>query len=222
MLVFGHCLISGISRILAALLIVWPFASISADSPYTGPEVTAVLTFFKDGETSDFRGLTLGDPKKWTSLVDKLTGESAGGKVKMKPADFRGKGNAMRVTWGEELDMGQVAIYGPPVDLTYYGESLALVFEVLVHHAPNLDVQLGMDCRFPCAASFDIGAALKALKRESWRTISAPLSCLKSDNFDLAKINGVFIMKTAGSMDISLADIRLEKVTKLSLRCPRV
>lgn len=176
--------------------------------------------FFVKGQVPGSRGVTLGDPTQWVTEVKDLRGESTGGKVKMSPEDFRTKADTMRVTWSADPATGNVAIYGAPVDLAAYKDSSALMFDVKVHTPPTQGVEVGMDCGYPCRATFEIGGILKSLQTGRWTALPIPLACLKSANFDLTKINGVFLMGTSGALDISITNIRLQKLPEGFEGCP--
>ena len=178
------------------------------------------VDIFVDGKLLGDRGLTVGDPKQWVTQVKNLQGDSESGKVKLMPSDFRKKGDAMRLTFSENAQMGQMSIYGAQTNLTEYKNSAALMFTVKVHSPPTQDVNIILDCTYPCRAQYDIGGILKNIKPNTWTAIPIPLSCFSGSNFDLSKINGVFGVSTVGGMDVSLADIRIKELPKDALFCP--
>ena len=78
---------------------------------------------------------------------------------------------------------------------------------------------VGMDCGYPCRAEYEVGMLLRKLKKGTWTSFPIPLNCLQSSNFDLSKINGVFVISTSGRLDLSVANIRLEKLPAGSKSC---
>lgn len=198
-------------------LVVIPFLTTGFANAQTAPDPKT--QFFFNGQAPS-RGVTLGDPQKWVTEVKDLKGESAGGKVKMVPEDFRSKADTMRITWSAAPDQGNMAIFGSPVDLSAHKDSSALMFDIKVHTPPTQGVEVGMDCGYPCRALYDIGGILKSLPTGRWTALPIPLACLKSTNFDLTKINGVFMMATAGALDVSITNIRLQKLPEGSVGCP--
>lgn|GEM_PF-366416 len=191
-----------------------------ADDKSGSAALNAETQYFVKGQLPGHRGIALGDPKNWFTEVKGLNGQSQGGKVKMVPEDFRTKADTMRVTWSASSEQGNLAIYGSPINLSAYKESSALMFDVKVHTPPTQGVQVGMDCEYPCRASYEIASILKSIPAGRWTSIPIPLACLKSSNFDLSKINGVFLMGTAGALDISLTNIRLQKLPEGFSGCP--
>lgn len=184
-------------------------------------QVTANSTdYYVKGQLANDHHLLVGDPKKWSTAIEEFNGASEGGKVTVTPTRLRSPNDAIRVQWAEHSDRGEVAIYGPPRNLSSRKETDALFFTVKVHSPPTQNVEVSMDCEFPCRANYEIGGILRSLPQEKWAALPIPLSCFKSANFDLSKINGGFLMATAGALDISLADIRVGKTPEGMTECP--
>ena len=192
----------------------------------TAPEEPAVADglnpdffYFINGELIGERGITLGDPGKWGLSIEGIEGKSATGKIRVEPEDFQHKDDAMRVTWSRSNVKGELAIMGPPINIQVYKDQAALTFDVNVHTRPRESVKVAMDCGYPCRAEFEIGMTLRKLKRNTWTALPIPLNCLNSSNFDLSKINGVFLISTSGRLDMSIANIRLESLPEGSQGC---
>lgn len=181
---------------------------------------TEIIPIFTEGEVKGARGMTLGDPKKWGSPVSGLTGTSKGGKVTVQPQDYRSKGDAMRIKWASDDGMGELAIYGQAQDLSEYKNSHSLMFLIKVNSPPSLGVTVSLDCGFPCRAGFEIGGILHAIKPATWTAIPVPLSCFKGKEFDLTKVNGPFMISTPGALDVSIANVRIEKTPEGLVSCP--
>lgn len=178
------------------------------------------IYFLKQGKIENSRGLTVGDPKNWITLTKQLIGQSKGGKLRTQPTKFRTDYDSVRATWSGCCEMGMLAIYGNAIDFSGFVNTGSLTFDYLVHSPPTLGVDVGMDCQFPCAAGDDVSSILKKTSTGTWDTLSIPLRCIDSDNFDLAKITGVFTMKTSGELDMSIANIRIEAVQGDKVVCP--
>ncbi len=182
-------------------------------------ELPANFYYFIQGQIIGPRGITLGDPKKWGVLVKDLKGKSVSGKITVEPENFQGENDAIRIKWSKKKLNAEMAIYGPAIDISAFKDAAALTFDIKVNKRPKKSVYVGMDCDYPCRAEFDIGKLLRKLKRETWTSFPIPLNCLKSNNFDLTKINGVFRISSSGRPDLSIANIRLEKLPPGSKSC---
>lgn len=183
------------------------------------PALDPKFFYFIQGQTIGGRGFSVGDPSNWsTQLVDKK-GESKSGKISVEPEDFSGKGDALKITTSRKKGLGQLALYGPPVDLSSAKDLAALTFNVKVDQKPNSDVKVGMDCGWPCRAEVSIGKLLRKQEKGQWAALPIPLNCFKNDNFDLSKINGVFLLSTEGRMELSISDIRIERLPEGDKGC---
>lgn len=193
-----------------------------ADAKPPSQDLDPKRNYFVNGQAVGYRGITLGDPSKWGQTVTGTSGESASGKIKINPDSFKSKDDAVHILWSAKDLKGELAIYGSPIDISSYKETAAITFDVKVNTPPTSSVNVGMDCTFPCRAEYDIQAQLKQLKPGTWSSVPVPLACLKSANFDLAKINGVFLLSTSGKLDLSIANVRLEDTPKSFKGCTTV
>lgn len=198
---------------LAAFFLTGSLAT--ADTPQLNPN----FHYFIAGQVVGPRGFSVGDPSNWSiSLID-LVGHSVGKKVKAKPEDYQGKNDALNVVWSKAKMNGQLALYGDPINLAAVRDQATLVFDLKVERKPTKDVTISMDCEWPCRGSFNATNVLKKFPKGEWRYFSLPLNCIRGDKFDLSKINGVFLMSTDGALELSLANIRLERLAEGEKGC---
>lgn len=211
-----------VNSIIVAIIVAIT-TSLCPPSIYAEAELTLNPNFFYfvGGKVIGPRGITLGDPKKWGISVNNLRGESASGKIKIQPENFQSEGDAINIQWSKKKTPGELAIYGAPTNLTAFKDAAALTFDIKVNKRPKKSVTVGMDCEYPCRAEYEIGKQIRKFKKGVWTSFPIPLNCLKSSNFDLSKINGVFRISSSGKLDISLANIRLEKLPKGSKSCKK-
>ena len=78
--------------------------------------------------------------------------------------------------------------------------------------APNKDVEIGMDCGYPCRATITINKMIRKMPKGEWFSMPIPLNCFKSENFDLSKINAPFTISTEGKFTVSIINVRLENI----------
>lgn len=175
--------------------------------------------YFINGNVVGPRAVLLGDPNKWGVAVNELRGKSASGKIQVEPEDYQFEDDALRIKWSKKDIKGELSIFGPEIDISKFKDEAALTFDVKVLKRPRESVMVGMDCGYPCRAEFEVGMLLRKLKKNTWTSFPIPLNCLKSNNFDLSKIGGVFLISTQGKLDLSVANIRLEKLPEGSKSC---
>lgn len=190
-------------------------ASVQAESPAFNPN----FHYFIGGQVVGERGFILGDPANWSIELIDLAGHSANKKVKVQPENYQGKNDALHIVWSKAKMNGQIALYGPPINLAAVRDQATLVFDVKVERKPTQDVTLAMDCGWPCRGSFNAANVLRKFPKGEWRYFSLPLNCIRGEGYDPSKINGVFLMATEGALELSVANIRIERLAEGEKGC---
>jgi beta-glucosidase len=90
--------------------------------------------------------------------------------------------------------------------------AMMLSLAVRINTAPTTEVRLGLG-----SASVPVTAELKGHPLGSYVTLAVPLSCFSAQ--DLRKTPTIAHLETSGSLDLSIADIRLTE-TKTGAKCP--
>lgn len=166
------------------------------------------------------RSISLGDPSNWSTMIQGREGESAGGKIKVVPTDFKASGDAIQLTWAPRKKVqGNLGLYGNAIDLSKFKDTASLTIDMRVDVKPDKDVKIGLDCGYPCRADVSINRMIKKMPKGEWFSLPLPLNCFKSDNFDLSKINGPFSIATEGKFTVSITNIRLEKLPEGDKGC---
>jgi beta-glucosidase len=97
-------------------------------------------------------------------------------------------------------------------DLSAYAENNgALVFDVRVNSKPTEVVNIGMYCGSDCVGETPVTEQLNAATPGEWATISIALECLAKKRVKMDMVLAPFMISTAGSLDISLYNLRIEK-----------
>lgn len=176
--------------------------------------------YLVSGQLVGPRGMQVGDPSNWSTSIQNREGQSKSGKISVEPGKFKAAGDAIELTWAKrKKEQGSFAIYGPAIDISAYKNTAALVIDMKVDVRPDKGVNIGMDCGYPCRATISARKMLTEFPTGEWFALPIPLNCLKSDNFDLSKINGPFIIDTEGKLTLSIANIRLEKLPEDDKGC---
>lgn len=168
--------------------------------------------FFMSGLTIGKREFQLGDPEKWNTKLKNMSAESTSGKIKAQPEDYQGRNDALHLTWSKNEIQGQLALYGPAVDLSAFKDIAALTMDMKIARKPTAQVTVGMDCGPSCRAETPVDKQLKKEKINKWFAFSIPLNCFKNDGFDFSKISGPFLISTSGVLELSIANIRLVRL----------
>ncbi len=166
------------------------------------------------------RSISLGDPSNWSTSIQGREGASAGGKISVAPIDFQAKGDAIQLTWAPRKNVqGNFGIYGNAIDLSKYKDAASLTIDMRIDVKPDKNVNIGLDCGYPCRADLPINNLIKKMPKGEWFSLPLPLNCFKSDNFDLSKISAPFSIATDGKFTVSITNIRLEKLPEGEKGC---
>lgn len=158
------------------------------------------------------RTISLGDPSNWYTPVENHTGKSAGNKISVAPADFKGTGDAIQITWNPRKKVdGVFSIGGSPIDLTPMKDVAALAIDMRVDVKPDKDLQVRLSCEYPCQADVSIRKMIAQMPKGEWFSLPIPLNCFKGKEFDMSKISS-FILTSNGKATISITNMRLEKL----------
>ena len=91
--------------------------------------------------------------------------------------------------------------------VAYIEANSALSFSYKINTMPTEQVQLGMKCEQGCGGELNITNELKNSALNTWQTMSIDLTCFAKKGVDFARVTSPFIIKTAGELSVSVADI---------------
>jgi len=94
--------------------------------------------------------------------------------------------------------------------VAYIEANSALSFSYKINTMPTEQVQLGMKCEQGCGGELNITNELKNSALNTWQTMSVDLTCFTKKGVDFARVTSPFIIKTAGELSVSVADIGFE------------
>ncbi len=166
------------------------------------------------------RSIGLGDPTNWSTNLEGREGQSASGKLKVAPVDFKAKGDAIQLTWApRSKTVGSFSLQGNAIDLSKVKDAASLTIDMRIDVKPNEDVKVGMACGYPCMATISINRMIKKMPRGEWFSLPLPLNCFKGETFDLSKISGPLTIATEGKFTVSITNVRLEKLAEGDKGC---
>ena len=85
----------------------------------------------------------------------------------------------------------------------------AITMALKVDQQPSKNVDLKMDCGYPCAGSMNMTKLFKSLPINQWVRISVNIQCFEKAGADLSKISAPLVLSTEGSFKVSFLDVRL-------------
>lgn len=140
-------------------------------------------------------------------------GATQGDGLKVMTSDKDIQEDALTLEWKQGTS-GQVGIYAFAgssfYDFSVFSRDKAVItLEVKLDQAPEHPVTYDILCGQDCRISYDMTDKLKAQVGKGWQKITLPLADF--DGADLSKINAPMIIKSAGPLSLSVANIMLEK-----------
>lgn len=170
---------------------------------------TASLELFGERASEDHR-LRMGDESNWTGTEVSVNGESAMQYIRVRPVDYKRQQDAREITF-----MGTSKDTGASVQLqttnvkgidrqNYLRADSNLMVTLRMQQQPDREMDIGVQCGWPCASSITINQTLKTLPLNEWVTLSIPLTCFK-EKMDFSKTNTPFILTTTAAAKLDLA-----------------
>ena len=182
-------------------------------------ETNADYVYFTNGDTPDNWTWVAADPSNWWVPIEGNEGKSKSGKVKIKPIDFKGKGDAVTISWSRKDNWGNMALQGRTVDLSKFEKTGELAIAIKMDKKPNKPVKLTLECGENCKAEIQIKDMLREAPVGQWFALPIPLDCYKQKGADLSKVTSPFSIGTDGILTISIAEIRLQQMASGDQGC---
>ena len=193
---------------LLALLCVAAAMPASADeaNPVPNPAQTAEWSLF-NGKIASPYSMYLGSPTNWAyPLPD--GGSLNIGSIRAESAQLDNPGDARKVSWNGGI--GQLYIQAKSTqDLTdWLDEDSALVFDLMLHSAPQDSVTIRIDCRWPCLGVVEAQEMLKSLPLNQKATLKIPLSCFARTGAKFTSINTPFLFYSSTRFAMTFGNVR--------------
>ena len=157
--------------------------------------------------------LYVGDEDNWSVNIDGNAGSTANNRtVVVSAADNATQEDARKVIWSEDR-YGQFYFQNnQAIDITELAnKDAALQFNVKVEAAPQSDVAMRMDCRYPCSGQIDVTGLLKSLPMNSWQSVAIDLDCFRAAGAELSQIDVPFLIGTSGPLALQLSHIVIDE-----------
>lgn len=152
--------------------------------------------------------LYLGTPANWASVIPKGgSGAANAGSIKVEPVSVGAK-KGLKISWTGGI--GQIYSQSKTASdqMDYLDASGALVFDAIVHNAPEDQIQMRIDCRHPCMGIFDATAMYKSAPIDKPIEVKIPLSCFEAGGTRFTAVNTPFLIFSSKKFSMSVADIR--------------
>jgi len=166
---------------------------------------------FKGGPRGNWQLFT-GDPSDWAVEATGSRSQSSTGSVVVESIDRMVQEDARRLTFtGADERLSVVYMQSEyPTDLTDLDEAGgALVIDFRVVEKPTEQVNLRMDCKYPCSGSVRFTKVLLDAPIGEWTQKSIPTACFANDGVQLGQVNTAFVLATEGDITLDISEIKL-------------
>ena len=166
---------------------------------------------FKGGPRGNWQLFT-GDPSDWAVEATGSRSQSSTGSVVVESIDRMVQEDARRLTFtGADDRLSVVYMQSEyPTDLTDLDEAGgALVIDFRVVEKPTEQVNLRMDCKYPCSGSVRFTKVLLDAPIGEWTQKSIPTACFANDGVQLGQVNTAFVLATEGDITLDISEIKL-------------
>lgn len=183
-------------------------ASSVAPAADAQPGVLAPLSVYNEQGNVAPNVLYLGTPANWAFIIPKNgLGAMDAGTIKAEPAKV-GPKSGVKVTWTGGT--GQIYSQSKTTNdqFDYLDANGALVFDAIIHKAPEDQVVMRVDCRYPCMGVVDTTDYFKKLELEKLTTVKIPLACFEKGGAKFAVVNTPWLIFTNKAFSMSIADVR--------------
>ncbi|MES2742464.1 MAG: glycoside hydrolase family 3 N-terminal domain-containing protein [Pseudomonadota bacterium] len=178
-----------------------------SQTPGTGGAASVDLDIFKTADQPPYF-LKLGDPSNWSQLIgNDLNAVVSLPNIKAETTQVNVQQDGKKVTW---TGIGQIVAQSVDVvdRQTYTNADAALVFDTIVHKAPEGEVKMRVDCKYPCRGEVDATTLYKGLGLNTVKTVKIPLACFAAKGADFTLVDTPFLVYTEKAFVASFANIR--------------
>jgi beta-glucosidase len=196
---------------------------VSEETGIVGPtEPAAKLpVLFERGPQSPF-AVYAGDTGGWHNLVSGGVASSPKGIVKLTKTDHLKQEDAQRAQFnGKGLAQIFLQSNAPQDWSSHVQKGEYLGFSYKVSKRPTKDVNLRIDCVWPCSGQTDMTALMKAAPLDQWVKATIDMKCLAKSGLNPKSIDTGFLISTEGALDVSFSYVMIEPASaqKATLSC---
>lgn len=176
--------------------------------------------FFSAGRPGNGWKLAVGEASEARHELSAAVGTTTNGTLKIGTIDHGAQEDARLATWSG-AGAATLAIQGEPVDLQREANGqLSLVFDYRVDAAPSESVKLAMECKgAACRGELPIEEQLRKAPRGQWQHAKILLNCFEKAGANMRAISAPVTISTAGSLQLGIANVRLDTGLKDTMAC---
>ena len=139
--------------------------------------------------------------------------------IEASAVDRNAQEDARLVRWSG-AKIATIALEGAAVDLQREANGqVSLAFDYKVVAPPTAPVEFAIECGPACRGAVRIEERLREAPRNEWRRFKILLQCLQQNGADMRKVTAPFTLTTGGSLELAIADVRLDTGLNDAIAC---
>ena len=128
----------------------------------------------------------------------------------MLPADHQAQEDALQLRWSGSGPAAITLTSATPLDLSRESNGdVQLQLTLRRDGAVTAPLWLGVTCGEGCAARVDLQPTVAALPQGQWTVVGVPLKCFGSRGGDVARLQQVAGLESAGALQLSVSRVAL-------------
>jgi lysophospholipase L1-like esterase len=141
-------------------------------------------------------------------------------RVRTRPVAGEGGVEALNLQWQDAWNGGVRIESARSLDLRALQGQGSLEFDLRVGDLARGGIHVAVSCGPDCRRKVDLTRAARGLAGRGWQRVSLSLGCFVRDGADFGAITRPFALETAGSGEVSVANVRLVRAARPTLACP--
>jgi len=182
-------------------------AAKAAAAPATDSKLPVLSVYGEKGSVAPYT-LFLGTPANFSTTVPQNgMAPLDAGAIKVEPTKV-GDAPGAKFTWTGGL--GQFHLQSKTSNdlLDYLEANGALVFDAVINKAPEDQVTMRVDCRYPCLGVVDMTNFNKTAPLNKPISVKMPLSCFEATGTKFTAVNTPLVIMTTKPFGLSVANVR--------------
>lgn len=184
-------------------------APLPEESGISGEMAVAGLYFAK-GKPAPGMALQLSGSGQAAVEAATLPAALADGRLKVAAVDHQAQEDALQLRWSGSGPAAITLTSATPLDLSRESNGdVQLQLTLRRDGAVTAPLWLGVTCGEGCAARVDLQPTVAALPQGQWTVVGVPLKCFGSRGGDVARLQQVAGLESAGAMQLSVSRVAL-------------
>jgi beta-glucosidase len=200
-------------------------ATLSESVPPHATNGASTREYFLAGRAASGWNVAIAEGDSARNALATATGSTGSGALKVSAIDRAAQEDARLLNWSGSGPATFVIERSDPIDLQREANGqLSLVFDYRVDATPSADVTLGIECRgngqSPCRGEMPLATQLRTAPHGEWRQARILLSCFQKGGADMRMVTAPLAISTAGSLQMGIANVRLDTGLQDTVTCP--